>query len=251
VILGLDGNNWIHSLWHAQHGQGVLNAVCRRIDALSEHLAPSHVVACFDRPSFRHELYPEYKANRKAKDPSLLRDLEEAPAAVMNLATLCIQDGYEADDCLASLAAAGQEIGQKVVLASPDKDLRQCLVAGQVTILRSFSLAGGIVENCDWYTAAHLMSGLKLKPEQWIEFQALLGDTGDHIPGCPGWGEVTTLAAMQYAGSLEAMFKSPLGLPVSSKQRTSLLNFRRSGLDVSLKLVTLCRAVEAAQDALR
>jgi 5'-3' exonuclease len=238
MILSVDLTNWVHSTWHAQRGRGVLTTLCTRLAALIDRLAPAHVVACFDRRSFRHDLFPAYKAGRKQKPEGLLKDLEEAPAAVAGMATILAEDGFEADDCLASLAIAGQQLGQKVVLASPDKDLFQCLVEGQVTILRSFGLVGQKVETCEWFTAAKLAAEFKLTPGQWPDYQALCGDSTDGVPGCPGWGEVTTLAALQKIGSVEAMFKNPWPLPITPKQQASLMKFAGSYKKM-LSLVTL------------
>jgi 5'-3' exonuclease len=250
MILAIDGTNWIHSLWHAQHGRGVLAAVCARITALVDRLKPQHVVACFDRRSFRHDLFPAYKAGRKEKPADLVRDLEEGPAAVAELAAICAEDGFEADDCLAALAAAGQQLGQKVVLASPDKDLRQCLVDGQVTILRSFTLLRDQVETLEWFTTCKLRQDFKLVPSQWPAYQALCGDSTDGIPGCVGWGEVTTLAVLQKAGSLDEILKNPWTLPITSKQQTSLMKFKLQA-EKMLRLVTLRTDVPAVWDALR
>jgi 5'-3' exonuclease len=249
MILAIDATNWIHSTWHAQRGTGVLTTVCTRLSALIDRLSPSHVVACFDRKSFRHQLFPAYKAGRKEKPEGLLRDLAEAPAAVADLATVCAEDGFEADDCLATLATAGKR-GEKVVLASPDKDLRQCLVEGQVTILKSFTLASGKVETCEWFTAARLLAEFKLTPGQWPDYQALCGDSTDGIPGCAGWGEVTALAAMQKVGSLAEMFKNPWSLPITPKQQTALLKFKLQA-EKMLSLVRLRTDVEAVWDCLR
>ncbi len=81
-------------------------------------------------------------------------------------------------------------------------------------------------------------------------YQALCGDSTDGIPGCPGWGEVTTLAAMQRAGSLAEMFRNPWALPITPKQQNSLLKFKAQA-ETMLRLVTLRTDVDAVWDALR
>lgn len=154
------------------------------------------------------------------------------------LATICAEDGFEADDCLASLARAGQTLGEKVILASPDKDLRQCLVEGQVTILRSFTLRGQEVIDLDWFTSARLKQEYNLVPSQWPAMQALWGDTTDGIPGCAGWGEKTSLAALQKAGSLAEIFRNPWALPITQRQQMSLMKFKLQA-EKMLSLVTL------------
>ena len=222
------------------HGQGVLDAVLRRMDALCNRVRPKHIVACFDRRSFRHDLYPAYKAGRKPKEESLVRDLAEAPEALMDLATICEQDGFEADDCLASLAKAGQTIGQKVILASSDKDLRQCLHAGEVTILKDFTTERGEVTTLDWYTAAQLHEATALVPAQWIDYQVLLGQPGDNLPGCQGWGEKTTAPILARWGTIEGVITNALAIKLTKPQAASLERLRdASELDLMRRLVTL------------
>jgi len=250
MILGIDATNWIHSLWHAQSGKGVLDSACRRMNGLVDRLHPRHVVACFDRRSFRHDIFPAYKSKRKEKPERLCADLAEGPAAVADLATVFAEDGFEADDCLASLARAGQLIGEKVVVASPDKDLRQCLVAGEVTILRSFVLRGDGVIDLDWFTADRLHKEYALSPAQWPDFQALCGDSTDGIPGCVGWGEKTSLAALHKAGSLAEILRNPWALSITQKQQGNLMAFKPHA-DKMLRLVTLCTEVPGVWDVLR
>ena len=250
MILAFDCNHMIHSLWYAQGGIGVLSAVRNRIDAVATRLQPQHVVACFDHRSFRYDIYPQYKAGRKDKPEGLLRDLADAPEAFMDVATIAQEEGFEADDCLASLAALAPRIGLKCVITSPDKDLRQCLVDGQVTILKGFTLSGAEVTSMDWYTTRRLEEECKLIPMQWPDYQALVGDTTDNIPGCVGWGPKITGAVMAAAGSLKAILANPLALKLTAKQAAALMKFKPM-VDVILKLVTLRTDVAAVVDAVR
>jgi DNA polymerase-1 len=250
LFLGIDASNWICCLWHAQNGRGVLDAVCRRLEALVEYLEPSHVVACFDRRSFRHDLYPTYKAHRKPKPAGLQAVLDEGPAALGTIAVPCAVDGYEADDCLATVARDAIAAGSRAVIASPDKDLNQCLVPDQVTILRHFILGNDGLRSLDWWNAAALQKHFGLTPAQWIDFQTLVGDSGDGVPGCKGWGEKTTLPALQAAGTIEAMLANPWALKISPKQQQALLAFRPQ-LDLMRQLITLRPDVPEVWDALR
>ena len=250
MILGLDTTNYVHTIWHAQKGTGVLGTVRMRLTALVDRLKPSHVVACFDRRSFRYDIFPAYKAGRKEKDPGLCRDLQDAPEAIQDIATIAAEDGFEADDCLASLAALGVKIEQKVVLASPDKDLRQCLVEGSVTILRDFRTDHGEVTSLDWFTAARLKEDYKLTPGQWPDYQALVGDATDGIPGCVGWGPVTAGKATASLGSFQAILANPLALKLTQKQAAALMRFKPQA-ETMLRLVTLRTDVAAVVDAIR
>ena len=169
LFLGIDASNWICCLWHAQSGRGVLDAVCRRLEALADYVNASHVVACFDRRSFRHDLYPSYKAHRKAKPAGLQAVLDEGPDAIAAVAVSCAVDGYEADDCLATVARDAISAGCRAIIASPDKDLNQCLVPDRVTILRQFVLGNDGPLSFDWWNTAALERHYGISPEQWCQ----------------------------------------------------------------------------------
>lgn len=250
MILGWDATNAVHALWHAQGGTGVVAACTRRLQAMLDYLQPSAAVACFDRRSFRHGLLAAYKAHRNEKPDGLIRDLAEAEEELGRLCPVAFEEEFEADDCLATLAAIGRACGEQVVLASPDKDLRQCLSKGQVTILRKFSTDHGKLTSLEWYTADSLCKDYELAPEAWPDFQALCGDSTDGISGCPGIGEKTAVKLIKAMGSLQNALANPLACPVSPKQRLALTKFRESA-DMMLRLVTLKTAVPVVQDVMR
>lgn len=250
LYLGVDATNWIHQLWHALSGKNVLAMAESRLYAMISSIKPAHVVLCFDRKSFRHELLPTYKAHRQKKVTDLVDLLHAAPSSLAKLGQICQEDGYEADDGLATLADYAWQAGARCVLASPDKDLRQCLVDSHVTILRGFKTNRGELTAFEWYTAQTLHEQYGLTPKQWPDYQALVGDKGDAIDGCPGWGEQTAKATLAKCGTLAAMFRNPFGVPCTNRQRDSLLAFRTRS-DLVLKLVTLVKNVPAVYDALR
>jgi DNA polymerase I len=124
-------------------------------------------------------------------------------------------DGSEADDLLASLAAAAVTSGQQCVLCSADKDLWQCLKAGSVSILRNFKTErvklDGDVEHIwmyepIWMTEATLGEAFALRPDQWIEYQCLVGESGDNVRGCPGWGSKYASELLGKCGTIEQAF---------------------------------------------
>jgi 5'-3' exonuclease len=251
MYLGIDATNWIHQLWHAHGGRGVMDAALRRVEALIAEFSPSATIACFDRRSFRHGLEPTYKSGRGERDPGLDVVLSEAPAAMAELCTVAVADGYEADDCLATLAWIGRHHGVRTVLASPDKDLRQCLVDQRVGILKSFRTESGKLKDVEWFGAADLRTKYGLEPWQWPDYQALVGDTSDSIKGADGWGEKTASRVLAKMGTLKSCFENPWGCPgISDRQRDALLKFKPRAATV-LQLVTLQTDVEAVYDAMR
>lgn len=149
-------------------------------------------------PTFRNALFAPYKAQRPKMPEDLAAQIEPLREAIRLLGlSLTISDGVEADDCIASLAAAHHATRPVVIVAS-DKDLKQCLTdnvylwdpAGKnekVTGLAEFVAENGI------------------RPAQWPDLQALMGDSSDNIPGLPGVGPKTAIKIIQEFPTLEAV----------------------------------------------
>lgn len=261
--LGIDGTNWCHAIWHAMGPSrtldGMLRVFSQRIQTLTNpdnKIFPTAVLVAFDRRSFRHDLLPEYKAHRAKKDPDLETFLEKAPAQCVPHAQPVYQDGYEADDLLATLAALAVTGGARAILATPDKDLWQCLVAGRVSVLRSFETSAGKLTAPAWFTAGDLWKWptkepYHLQPAQWADFQALVGESGDNVPGCPGWGEKTSARNLAKIGSIAAMLRDPWAVNCSHKQLASLQTWAKHEMPTILDCVRLRTDVSAVRDALR
>ena len=166
---------------------------------------PTHVAVAFDlpKPTFRHEMYPEYKAHR---DP-MPEDIES------NLPWICriieafripqvTCEGYEADDVIGTLSHAAELAGfDEVLMATPDKDFAQ-LVTSHVKMYRygrgkTPDAILGVKEVCERYGIAH--------PRQVIDLLGLWGDAIDNIPGIPGVGEKTAKKLIDQFGSIEEM----------------------------------------------
>jgi DNA polymerase-1 len=240
----------MHVLWHATGGRGVLEMFGRRLDVLKAKRDWTSIVICWDRPSFRKGLDQAYKAGRKPTDPKLAGLLREAEQTIWPGCERAAQEGFEADDCLATLAETVRIGDGQAVLASADKDLRQSLVPGRITLLRNFRVAGGELQDPDWYTAETLGHEYGLKPQQWPEYQLLAGDSGDGVAGVPGWGPKTAAKALQICGSVATMIADPWKMPVSAKQRDAFLRFKPR-IELTRAMVTLRLDVEAVWDALR
>lgn len=247
--LGIDGTNWVHVLWHAKGGRDVVNAVTDRAYALVQKMNPSAIVACFDRRSFRHGLVDGYKSDRKPRPDGLTADLAAAERALASLCTIAAEDGYEADDALATLAAHGKACSVEVILATPDKDLRQCL-GHSCRLLRSFSVRHGEPADGDWYDSMRLFDEYGLDASQWIEYQMLVGDRGDCIEGCPGWGDKTASKVLAKCKTLAECWKNPWGVPCTDKQRDALVKWKPRA-ELARQLVTLRTDCAAVFDAIR
>jgi DNA polymerase-1 len=163
-------------------------------------------------PNFRHELYPEYKANRPRMPEDLAAQIEPLKQGVELLGLrLEVPDGFEADDRIASLAAAFSA-ERPVVIVGSDKDLKQCLSP------RVFLWDPGAKKDAVT-TEADFRAETGLSPDQWPDFQALSGDSADNIPGVPGIGPKTAFALMKDFPRLEDVRDRVPDLPPSPRKK--------------------------------
>lgn len=260
MIFAIDATNWTHTLWHTVGSQEPILAADRlqaAVHYLSQRSDGIQTIACWDSRSFRHDIHPEYKANRKEKEQGLQDALDQTRTAFEPLAANLEMDGYEADDLLASIAARANHRNTKCVLASADKDLYQCLRNGTVSILRNFqtdNLArygaeGRTLTNPVWMTESTFREKYELSPSQWTDYQALCGQPGDNIKGCPGFGPVATTKALKSCGTVLEMLRDPWKVPCSDRQRRNLFAWKPHA-ELTLRLVTLVKTVEEVDEIL-
>lgn len=255
VWLGIDGTNWIHQLFHALRGVDVVSHARRRVKILADYTRAAVVLVCFDRRSFRHDLSGQYKSSRRDKEPRLRELLSIAESEIADVGQPVFQEGFEADDCLATLADVAVASGVKAILASGDKDIWQCLRDGRVSVLRNFGTHGTAICHTDWQTERDLAIAEKtlgLEPSCWADYQSLVGERGDDIPGCPGWGPETSRRGLAKFGSIEAMLRDPWSVHCSKRQMTQLQAWAKAdtGLQLTRQLVTLRTDVEAVREAI-
>ncbi|XVQ08174.1 DNA polymerase I [Spirillospora sp. CA-255316] len=161
---------------------------------------PTHVAVAFDvsRQTFRTDAYPEYKAGR-ARSPAEFHDqlaILDRLLAAMGVTTLRVP-GYEADDVIATLAAAAESGGFEVLISTGDRDVLQ-LVSPDVTVLYYYRTATDVIR----YTPELVEEKYGLTPRQYPDFAALRGDPSDNLPGIPGIGEKTAAKWIREFGSL-------------------------------------------------
>jgi DNA polymerase I len=162
---------------------------------------PSHIAVAFDRsePTFRHEQYVEYKANRKETPTdfkgqlSLIFEVLDA----LGVPRLSLA-GYEADDLIATLATQASERGMDVLIVSGDRDVLQ-LVNDHVTVL----MTRRGISDMTRFTPTAVEDKYGLTPAQYPDYAALRGDPSDNLPGIPGVGEKTAAKWVAEFGSLQ------------------------------------------------
>jgi DNA polymerase-1 len=164
---------------------------------------PSHICVAFDlsQPTFRHEMYADYKAGR-AETPtdfrgqiSLIQDVLRALA----IPVLAV-GGYEADDVIATLAVQGAAAEMDVLIVTGDRDVLQ-LVDDRITVL----MTRRGISDMTRFTPAAVEEKYTLSPQQYPDFAALRGDPSDNLPSVPGIGEKTAIKLVRDYGSLAAL----------------------------------------------
>ncbi len=211
-IMILDGNSLLFRAFYAlpplktKKGQftnavyGFLSMLYKIIDTYS----PEYLCVAFDpeKPTFRHEKYKDYKANRQ-KAPNelvqqfqLIRDVLD----VHNIKRVEIE-GFEADDVSGTFACAAKEQGADVYLVTSDKDYLQLIDENVKVVLTKKGIT-----NTEEMNLNSMEEEYGLTPEQFVDLKALMGDSSDNIPGVSGVGEKTALKLMQEYKSLDNIY---------------------------------------------
>ncbi|HNW23311.1 MAG TPA: DNA polymerase I [Candidatus Dojkabacteria bacterium] len=219
TFLAIDANAIVHRAFHAypstlQTSEGIqVNAVYGFTVMLLEALkifGPKYVLCAMDThaPTFRHEIFTEYKATRKPTDLSLIDQfpLVEEILKAFNIPVIK-REGYEADDILGTISKYVSE-GQwskedlDLYILSGDRDLLQ-LINERTYVC----LPNGNFKNIVVYNSQKTKEKYGYLPEQVIDYKALVGDPSDNIPGIKGIGDKTALQLLEKYGALDGIYK--------------------------------------------
>ncbi|MEA3375206.1 MAG: DNA polymerase I [Chloroflexota bacterium] len=166
---------------------------------------PTHIAVTFDKgPTFRHEIYTEYKAHR-AKMPDELRSQMDRVREVVETLDMPIfeEEGYEADDLLGALARQAEDQDVDTLVVTGDMDLLQ-LVDERTRVLTSrWRFSDTVIYDVERVKERY--EGLS--PDQLVDYKALMGDKSDNIPGVYGVGEKTATRLLKKYGSLERIYE--------------------------------------------
>ncbi|WP_410492084.1 DNA polymerase I [Butyricimonas synergistica] len=196
---------------------------------------PTHLAVVFDPegPTFRHEMFPQYKAQRPPMPEDLKKSIPYIKKIIEGLGIACVTvDGFEADDVVGTLAKRGEKEGFQVYMITPDKDYAQ-LVSEKVFMYKpgrsgNKSEVWGIPEVLDHF-------GIE-RVEQVIDILGLMGDTADNVPGCAGIGPKSAATLIYKYGSIEGVYRHIEEL--KGKQKESLLCCQNT-VFLSKELVTI------------
>ena len=210
---------------------GFCNMIHKYVQENAGPDAPTHVAVVFDKGShtFRNDLYDAYKANRDEMPADLRPQIPLTREATRAFNIACLeQEGFEADDIIATLTRRAVEAGGRVTIISSDKDLMQ-LVGNGVEMLDAMKGKRIGVEEVE--------EKFGVGPDRVVDVQALAGDSVDNIPGAPGIGIKTAALLIREYGDLETLLDSADQIP-QAKRRQTLIE-HRAQIELSKRLVTL------------
>lgn len=200
-IVLIDGNSIVNRAFYGlpdltttdgRHTNGILG-FCNILLKLLEEEKPDYLTVAFDvkHPTFRHEMYQEYKGTRKGMPQELAEQIPVLKELLRAMGILVLERaGYEADDILGTLAKRAKQDGMEVSLVSGDRDLLQ--IADDVIRIRIPKTKKTGTEMEDYYKK-DVIEKYGILPAQIIDLKGLMGDASDNIPGVPGIGEKTAL----------------------------------------------------------
>lgn len=242
----VDGSSYIYRAYyairHLSNSKGeATNAVygfTKMLMSLVRDERPDHLAVIFDAkgPTFRKEIYSDYKANRSAMPEDLVPQIPWIKDVVRAFNMPAIeQPGFEADDIIATLAKRYATEGMEITVVTGDKDLMQ-IVSDRVRLLDTMKgKISGPAEVAERFGGA----------DKVIEVQGLAGDSSDNVPGVPGIGEKTAKALIDEFGSIENLLANLDQL--KGKRRENLENFGEQAR-LSKKLVTLIDDMDIEAD---
>jgi DNA polymerase-1 len=240
----IDGSSYIYraffAIGHLSNSRGFpTNAIYGFTNMLLKVLrdrGAEYAALAFDAPgpTFRHEVFGEYKANRPSMPedlrvqipsikeivsalrlPILEREGYEADDLIATLARKLEREGYEADDLIATLARKLEREGIEAVIVSGDKDLMQ-LISSHVTMYDSMK--------DKTFQIPEVKERFGVSPDKVVEVMGLMGDASDNIPGVPGIGPRTAAQLIEEFGSIEEVLKNADNIK-NAKLRATLLRY--------------------------
>ncbi|MDH7601602.1 MAG: DNA polymerase I [Armatimonadota bacterium] len=233
-LIAIDGNSLLYRAFYAVRylstSEGIpTNAVYGLTTMLLKVLEekPDYVVVAFDtpQPTFRHETYAEYKAQRKAVPEALIQQGEIARELIRAFNIPIVEvPGYEADDVIGALAVKAKERGIETIIVTGDLDALQ-LVNDHVKVMTTQRGVSDVVV----YDVNAVVERFGLMPEQIPDFKGLKGDPSDNIPGVPGIGDKTAAELLKKYGSVENLLEHLSELP-EGKVKSALQEHKEQAL---------------------
>ena len=210
-LVVIDGNSIVNRAFYGlpdltttdgRHTNGVLGFLNILIK-ISEEEKPDYLAVAFDvkHPTFRHEMYKEYKGTRKGMPEELREQMPLLKQVLKAMGILTLEcPGFEADDILGALSVKGAKDGMQVSLVSGDRDLLQLSNDNVLVRIPKTKRTGTEIED---YTPAQVVEKYGVTPAQIVDLKGLMGDASDNIPGVPGIGEKTAVKILSVFPTVE------------------------------------------------
>ncbi len=214
---------------------GFVNVLLRQL----ETLAPDYIAVAFDlkAPTFRHNMYAEYKAGRRPSPEELIRQFPAAKELCRALGIPVLElEGYEADDILGTLSYMAEDAGDvEAYVLTGDRDSLQ-LISKTTRVL--------LATNTDTvvFDEAAFLEKYGVRADQYVDVKSLMGDSSDNIPGVPGIGEKTAFKLIAEAGSLDGIYENIENMGLTNSVKTKLTVGKDSAY-ISKTLATICKTV--------
>lgn len=203
----VDGSSYLFRAYHALppltnidgHPTGAIYGVINMIRQLIQQYQPSHIAVVFDTKSknFRHEMFPDYKANRPEMPEELACQIQPLHDIIKALGLpLVAVDGIEADDVIGTLAHQAAAGGHQVLISTGDKDMAQ-LVNDRITLINTMTNKT--------FDRKAVIEKFGVPPERMIDYLALMGDTVDNVPGVEKVGPKTACKWLALYDSLDGV----------------------------------------------
>ena len=211
TLVLVDGSSYLYRAYHAMPdlravpgdpasaATGAIRGMINMLQSLRREVQADYAACIFDAPgpTFRDDLYPQYKAQRAPMPDDLRAQIAPIHTIVRLLGwTVLAIDGVEADDVIGTLAVAAAQQGVDVVISSGDKDLSQ-LVNERVMVIDTM--------NGKRRDVAGVTAEFGVPPQLMVDFQTLVGDAVDNVPGVPKVGPKTAAKWLMQYGSLDAL----------------------------------------------
>jgi DNA polymerase-1 len=237
----IDSYSLIYQVFHAMPEMtspsgkpvGAVHGFTRDIVDILQNRQPDYLFCAFDAAgdNFRHQLYDAYKSTRSETPVDLRPQFDDIRRMLAALGIPVLEvPGYEADDILATLARLAEEQGKDCYLVSGDKDCRQ-LISDRVKVLN--------IRKNEVFDAVALQATWGVRPDQVVDFQTLVGDAIDNIPGVPLIGPKIAQELLQKYDTLEGIFEH-IDEINGAKRKENLRAFKDQAL-ISRQLVRLHR----------
>lgn len=213
-ILLIDGHSILNRAFYGlpdltnskgQHTNAVLGFINMILKVIDEE-NPTHLAVAFDlhAPTFRHEMFKEYKGTRKGMPEELRSQVPLMKELLRNMnVTILEMEGFEADDIIGTMSVIGESNGMDVTVFSGDRDLLQ--LATEKVLIKIPKTKGGKTTVEDYY-ADDVKKLYGVSPKEFIDMKGLMGDASDNIPGVPGIGEKTAGKIIADYHSIEEAF---------------------------------------------